>query len=95
MAQNQKIKIMGRAKESYLKYKGLLRKVKIAKIISLVVFFLIQIFSVPRWCKENEAITDKTWCDNHNYPNSNIPKISIYISFPIEMIALMVLGKCS
>ena len=93
MSQNQKIKIMGRAKETYLAHKGVLKKVKIAKIIALTVFFLIQVFSVPRWCKADHSITDHTWCNSKSHPNSNIPKLSIYITFPVEMAALVLLSK--
>ena len=61
MQQNQKIKIMDRAKEDYLKYKDVNKRLKIAKFIALFFFFLIQIFSVPRWCIDNKDIKDETW----------------------------------
>ena len=92
MMQNQKIKLMDRAKEDFLKYKSTLKRLKISKFWALFVFFAVQIFSVPRWCWNNENITDEVWCDRENYPNSNIPKISIYYSFPIEMISLIILA---
>jgi hypothetical protein len=93
MAQNQKIKIMGRAKGDYGSRKQLLKRIKIVKFVALFIYFMIQIFAVPRWCKADKSIEDQTWCDNHKYPNSQIPKVSIYVSFVIETIALVTLGK--
>lgn len=93
MSQNQKIKIMGRAKGDYGSRKQLLKRIKIVKFIALFVYFIIQIFTVPRWCKADKSIEDHTWCDNEKYPNSQIPKVSIYVSFVIESIALVTLGK--
>ena len=78
--QNQKIKIMGRTKDSYLKHKGVLKKIKVVKFIALTVFFIIQVFTVPRW-KRGQKI-------DFALEDSGIPKVSNYISFPVELIAL-------
>jgi len=61
MYQNQKIKIMGRVKDSYLGHKELLKKVKIAKLAALFVFFVIQVFSIPRWCKADSTISGNSY----------------------------------
>jgi hypothetical protein len=74
--------------------KHLLKRIKIAKFAALLVFFIVQIFIVPRWCKADDSISDKTWCNRDKYQNSQIPNIDIPISFTIEMFALIILGKC-
>lgn len=72
---------MGRTKETYLKHKGVLKKIKVAKIIALTAFFIIQIFTVPRWRRGKEV--------DFALEDSGIPKMSIYVSFPVELIALI------
>jgi hypothetical protein len=81
ISQNQKIKIMGRTKVTYLKHKSVLKKIKVAKFLALTVFFIIQVFTVPRW-KRGKKI-------EFALEDSGIPKMSIYISFPVELIALI------
>ena len=47
---------------------------------------------IPRWCLVDDSIADKTWWANDIYPNFDMPKLSNYISYPIEMIAALLIG---
>ena len=92
MIQNQRIKIRNRAKESYGRNKAWVKRIRYTRYCALFVFFAIQAFTIPRWWLIDDGIADKTWWDNDIYPNFDIPKVSIYVSYPIEMLAAIIIG---
>ena len=92
MIQNQRIKLKERSKDISEAQYARLKNLKFLRYITMFVFFAVQMLTVPRWWLIDDNIKDKTWCDNDIYLNFDIPKISIYVSYPIEMACVIIVS---
>ena len=61
MIQNQRIKIMSRAKSNSSKHKAWMKRIAYVKYGAITTFYVIQAFMIPRWCLVDDSIADKTW----------------------------------